>query len=88
MVLAVLVLVCALEVTISANQQRGSGFTQLWAVPMSDPSQSSLKVGIQSMERSTVKFRLELQENNRVVSEWPWIQLAPGRNGKQQVGSN
>ncbi len=66
---------------IGAEQQSFPGFTQLWILPASGANaKNSVLVGVKNMEKTTMQYRLTVQENGKVVKQWSAIDLQQGQN--------
>lgn len=67
---AAVITVLAIEVArhSAVKIQRSSAFTQLYALPRSEPDE--LLVGVRSFEPQTTSYRLELRSGGRTVRVW------------------
>ncbi|HZU69414.1 MAG TPA: DUF1616 domain-containing protein [Ktedonobacteraceae bacterium] len=67
--------------TIGAQQQPRPGFTQLWILPGSGVSaKSAVRIGMRNMEQTAMQYRLVVNEDGKIVKQWPLITLASGQN--------
>ncbi len=78
-----------------------SAFTQFWMLPASSPGiattpQASLTpvpsgqpniltIGVKSMEKDTVQYRIVVQEGSQVLKEYQGISLQPGQTWQEQI---
>lgn len=65
---------------ISAEQQPRPEFTQLWILPVSKGSsmENVVRLGINNREAETVKYRLVVNVNGKMVKQWTSINLSSG----------
>ena len=74
------VIVCgAVAVSIiGAERQSYAGFTQLWILPVGGANvENAVRLGVNNMESTAVKYRLTASVDGKVVKEWPSIDLEP-----------
>ena len=71
--------------TSSALQQKGTSFTQLWILPADGENSGIVRLGVNNMEPRVTSYRLELEQDGRVLRQWPSITLAPGELWETQV---
>ncbi len=77
--LAVLIAVTAVGVaSVGASRQQSSRFTQLWILSANQADRDAVQLGIRSMERTHVTYRLVLTTGGTIIEEWPAIDIAPG----------
>lgn len=63
---------------IGAEHQPYPGFTQLWILPAGGAtSQNTIRLGVNNMESTTMKYRLAVNVNGKKVVEWPSLNLNP-----------
>lgn len=78
---ALIVCVAVVMSTIGAEQQPHPGFTQLWILPASGAlSKSSVLVGVRNMEKMAMQYRLDVNEDGKIIELWASIGLQPGEN--------
>ena len=80
--LAALVVTAAIAVSvIGAEQQFRPGFTQLWILPAGGATHAKniVHIGMSNMESKTMRYRLAVDVDGKVVKEWPSINLSPNQ---------
>jgi uncharacterized membrane protein len=78
--LAIIVLVGAMAIAVSGSLQRPrTEFTQLWILPTNAPkSKHIVRLGINNMELTTMKYNLDVSVGNKIVKKWLSIDLEQG----------
>lgn len=66
-----------------ATNQPVANFTELWAIPRSDPP--GLEVGVRNLEAGPRSYRLELESDGRVVQDWSLIELSAGETWSETL---
>ena len=66
---------------VGASQQPRPGFTQLWILPASGVTnaKNTVHLGMNSMELTSMQYRLAINVDGKVVKQWPSIDLQPGK---------
>jgi hypothetical protein len=78
LLLTVAVGICIISLVIARNsaiQLAMAGFTQLWILPSQEMNQDIIRVGIYNMETPKSSFRLVVTADDRVIHEWPLIEV-------------
>lgn len=70
---------------VGASTQQTPGFTQLWILPPAAPDGNAIRLGIRSMEANAEGYSLQLKAGNKILQEWPLIDLAPGMTWEDSV---
>lgn len=74
---ALLIIGAMMLARMGALQQPSPAFTQLWILSADDTDESSVRVGVRSMEPSTKQYRLQVRVSDQVTHEVPLIELNP-----------
>ncbi len=61
------------------------GFTQLWMLPPSSSTSSTVNLGIRNEENNSVSYHLIISAGNNTLAEWDDIQLDPGEQWENQI---
>jgi uncharacterized membrane protein len=68
-----------------ALNRRDPGFTQLWVLPAETQAGAAVQLGVANQEAGIVRYRLQLQAGDEVLSAWPSIVLAPNERWQEVV---
>jgi uncharacterized membrane protein len=84
--LAALVVVVAVALARTPSSQQGlQGYTMLWILPSGDADQNTVRLGVSSMEFTTVKYRLQVEVKGQIAHSWPVIELEPGEKWEMTI---
>ncbi len=53
-------------------------FTQLWILPANEAERDAVRLGINNMETTTNRYKLQVEARGAVIHEWPLVVLEPG----------
>lgn len=79
LVLALAVVIGAIAIARMGADQSSTSFTQLWMLPASAANSNTVNLGVSNMENTTEKYKLDLTVGDKVLQEWPTIELQPGK---------
>jgi uncharacterized membrane protein len=84
--LAILVVAAAIGLARMPTPPRGvSGYTLVWMIPAGDGNINDYRLGVSSMEFSSVSYRLQVLLDGQVIREWPELRLASGESWETSV---
>ncbi len=84
--LAAIVVAVALGLAHTPSpQQNAQGYAVLWILPFDAGAPTVVRLGVDSMEPVSTRYRLEVKVDGRVVREWSSIALAPAEKWEESV---
>ncbi len=86
LLLAILISVVSIDANLTSARQSQSGFTQLWAVPVSsNEAPFAMEVGIQSQEMETKEYNVYVESAGKRIAAWSGVEIDPEKSWTTQL---